>query len=233
MEQDLLRRGQRVVLETVNDDRIQRHTFVVDLVLPQQVFLTPLTEGDIVSVYKPQSSVRGYIPTPVRAYQFESVLIQSRKEPTPLVVIALPEKFIPVQRRRFFRVKALLRVQVVPLSQEGEPLVQQPIEVYGTDVNAGGVRLRIDLRKLPKGLHFHEHQRMKLTILLPPVENRFPSGLEVEAVSEVVWVHQNRRALHMGVTFTSIDRRLQERIVSWCFAYQCRLIRLGLWQNEV
>lgn len=231
MEQNLLRRGQRVILETVQGDRVWRHTFVIDLVLPHQLFLTPLTEGDIVSLYEPENNVRVYIPTPIRAYQFESKVTQSRRLPSPYIAIASPERIIPVQRRRFFRVRTLLSVQLLPLSNSGEPYFEQPIEVYGTDINGGGIGLRVDLRKLPQGFQFQQHQRVRLTVSLPPVEKSFPNGLTFEAVGEVVWVGQDRYAMHLGIAFTSIERRVQERVVSWCFDYQRRLIKFGLWDN--
>lgn len=232
MEQNLIRRGQRVVLETVKNGQIWRHTFVIDIVLPQQLFLTPLTEGDFISLYEPEIQVRGYIPTPIRAYQFESRVIQSRRLPSPYIAIEFPERIFPIQRRHFFRVRALLSVQLLPLSNSGEPVLENPIEVNGTDINGGGVGVRLDLRKLPQGVQFQNHQRVQLTISLPAVEKTFPKGLTFEATGEIVWTRQNGRTMHLGIAFTSIDRRTQEQVISWCFAYQRRLIRLGLWSND-
>lgn len=228
MEQNLLRRGQRVILETVQDEQVWRHTFVVDIVLPQQLFLTPLTEGDIVPFYEPEKRVRGYIPTPIRAYQFESKIVQSRRFPSPYVVIEFPEQIVPIQRRHFFRVRALISVQLLPLSKNGEPCLGQPIEVYGTDINGGGVGVRVDLRKLPQGIQFQQHQQARLKVSLPPVERAFPNGLSFEVVGEIVWLRENGKMVHLGIAFTSIDRKVQEQVVSWCFSYQRRLIRLGL-----
>lgn len=232
MEQNLLQRGQRIVLETVRDGQIWRHTFVIDIVLPQRLLLTPLTEGDIVPLYEPESPVRGYIPTPVRAYQFESKIVQSWRLPSPFIAIEFPEQVVPIQRRHFFRVRTLLSVQLLPLSRNGEPCLEQPIEVYGTDINGGGVGVRVDLRKLPQGIHFQQHQRARLKVSLPPVEKAFPNGLSFEAVGEIVWVRQNGKMVHLGIAFTSIDRKVQEQVISWCFAYQRRLIRLGLLQGR-
>ncbi|MCS7263447.1 MAG: PilZ domain-containing protein [Armatimonadetes bacterium] len=232
MEKNLLRRGQRIVLESVHDEKVQRNTFVVDFVLPQQIFLTPLTEGEVVSFYEPESCVRGYIPTPVRTYQFESKVIQSKRLPSPFVAIDVPKEIVPVQRRRFFRIHALHSVQMIPLSNNGEPLLDQPLEVYGTDINGGGVGLRVDLRKIPSSLQLREHQKLLMKISLPSIEKTFQNGLSFETVGEVVWIRQNGKTLRLGVAFTSIERRLQERIVAWCFAFQCKLIRMGLISDE-
>lgn len=232
MEQNLLQRGQRVVLESLIEEQVQRHTFVVDIVLPNQIFLTPLTEGEIVSLYKPESCVRGYILTPVRTYQFESSVIQSRRFPSPFVVIETPRKIAPVQRRRFFRIRTLYTVQLLPLSNDGKPSLDQPLEVYGTDINGGGVGVRVDLKKIPPSIRLREHQMLRLTIKLPPIEKVFPEGLSIETLGEIVWARQNGRTMRVGIAFTSIDKRTQERIIAWCFAYQCRLIRLGLLSDE-
>jgi len=232
MEQNLLQRGRRIVLETVQGERVWRHTFVIDIVLPQRLLLTPLTEGDIVPIYEPERHVRGYIPTPVRAYKFESKVVQSQRLPSPFVVIELPKEISPVQRRHFFRIRTLFSVQLLPLSGSGEPCLERPIEVYGTDINGGGVGVRLDLRRLPQGVRLQQHQRLCLTVSLPAVEKAFPSGLTFDAVGEVVWTRMDGQVMCLGIAFTSIDRKVQERIVSWCFAYQCRLIRLGLWRND-
>lgn len=232
MEQKLLRRGQKVILETVQGGQVQRHTFVIDIVMPQRLSLSPLTEGDIVPLYEPKNPVRVYIPTPTRAYQFESKVIQSQQRPSPYIVIEFPEQVVPVQRRNFFRVRTLFSVQLLPLSSNGGPCLEQPIEAYGTDINGGGVGVRLGLRKLPKGVQFQRHQRLRLNISLPSLEKAFPDGLTFEAIGEVVWVKQNGRILHLGIAFTSIDRKVQEQVISWCFSCHRRLIRLGLWNSE-
>jgi len=232
MEQELLRRGQKVVLETRKDEQVWRHTFVIDLALPEQLILTPLTEGEISSVYETGSKVICYIPTAIRAYQFESIVIQNRGGVSPQIVIARPEQLRPVQRRRFFRVRVLHSVKLTPIFSVGQEPHPPEIEAYGTDINGGGVGIRLDLRKIPPTIDFREHQRFKLTLFLLPVEKTFPKGLMVEAVGEILWISRNGHSLRIGVAFTNIDQRLQERIIAWCFAYQCKLLRLGLWRDE-
>jgi c-di-GMP-binding flagellar brake protein YcgR len=233
MEQELLRRGQKVVLETKKGERVWRHTFVIDHASPELLFLTPLTEGEVVSVYEVGDKVLCYIPTPVRAYQFESVVVQNRLDTVPYIVLERPEQLRPVQRRRFFRVRVLHSVKLLPISNENEASLDQPVEAYGTDINGGGVGIRLDLRKIPPTFQLREHQRLKLIISLPPVEKAFPQGLTAELVGEILWIRHNGRSLRIGIAFTNIDRKLQERVIAWCFAYQCKLLRLGLWRDEV
>jgi len=233
MEQGLLRRGQKVVLEMRKDERVWRHTFVIDLASPERLFLTPLTEGEVVSIYEVGSKVVCYIPTPIRAYQFESEVMQNQSGAVSYIVLKRPEQLRPVQRRRFFRVRVLHSVKLVPIFSVGQEPHSPEIEAYGTDINGGGVGVRLDLRKIPPTLQLREHQRLKLIISLPPVEKAFPQGLEVEVVGEVLWMRRNGQALRIGIAFTNIDRKLQERIIAWCFAYQCKLLRLGLWRDEV
>ncbi len=233
MEQELLRRGQKVVLEAKKGERVWRHTFVIDFTSPELLFLTPLTEGEVVSIYEVGDKVVCYIPTPVRAYQFESTVVQNRSDTVPYIVLERPEQLRPVQRRRFFRVRVLHSVKLLPISDENEASLDQPVEAYGTDINGGGVGIRLDLRKIPPTLQLREHQRLKLVISLPPVEKAFPQGLKAELVGEILWIRHNGRSLRIGIAFTNIDRKLQERVIAWCFAYQCKLLRLGLWRDEV
>jgi len=233
MEQGLLRRGQKVVLEMKKDERIWRHTFIIDIASPEQLLLTPLTEGEVISVYEVGNKVVCYIPTPIRAYQFESEVIQNRSGAVSYIALKCPEQLRPVQRRRFFRVRVFHLVKLLPISGRNEMTFDQPIEAYGTDINGGGVGISLDFRKIPPTLQLREYQRLKLIISLPPVEKAFPQGLTAEVVGEILWMRRNGQALRIGIAFTNIDRRLQERIIAWCFAYQCKLLRLGLWRDEV
>jgi len=93
MEQELLRRGQKVVLETKKGERVWRHTFVIDHASPELLFLTPLTEGEVVSVYEVGDKVVCYIPTPVRAYQFESVVVQNRLDTVHISSLSAQNNF--------------------------------------------------------------------------------------------------------------------------------------------
>ncbi len=233
MEQMLLRRGQRVVLEVVNEDQVRRNTFVVEEVQPTQIQLTPLTEGDVLPLYAPGVPVRGYFPTPVRAYQFESVVRSCQFAPNPSLVLDPPQNLRPVQRRRFFRVRVLHRAQLQPLPVGHEEKTMPLIEAFATNINAGGIGVWVELRRLPTALTWRLHQRFRLSIFLPPVEREFPEGLKVETIGELIWMSQSDRYLRLGIAFTDIDRRTQERIIAWCFAYQRRLLQRGLWSDEI
>ncbi len=242
MTQNLLRRGQQVVLELVTEERVHRNTFVVYRAQPEQTELVPLTEGDIVRYYTPNSSVQGYIIAAGRAYQFESKVLATFVAPEPSLVIATPQQLDPVQRRRFFRVRVFCPVILQPLpenrwdegrgTKDGEGGEGEVFEVFGTDVNAGGIGVRVDVRKVPSASQWRVHQRFQLRFTLPAVSPKFPNGLFVEMVGEVVWLALSEGCLRAGIAFTNIDRTLQERIVAWCFAFQRRLMQLGLLSRE-
>ncbi len=232
MEQNLLRRGQQVVLEIAEEDQLRRNSFVVERVSREQVLLVPLTEGDIIRFYQPNRVVKGYIPTPLRAYQFESTVVAIQESPEPLLVLSLPAQVQPVQRRRFFRVRVFLTVQLQSLQEGQETGEGEVYEVFGTDVNAGGIGVRVELRRVPSATGWRVHQQFLLKFHLPTVEREFPQGLPVETVGEIVWIAPADRCLRLGIAFTKIDRNLQERIVSWCFAYQRRLVQMGFEPRE-
>ncbi len=241
MPQNLLRRGQQVVLELVAEERVHRNTFVVYRAQPEETELVPLTEGDILRYYAPNSSVRGYIITAGRAYQFESKVLATFVAPEPSLIIATPQQLNPVQRRRFFRVRVLYPVVLQPLPEdrsdtghgtEDKGEEGETFEAFGTDVNAGGIGVRIDVRRVPSASQWRVHQRFYLRFTLPAVPPKFSEGLPVETVSEIVWVAPGEGYLRVGLAFTNIDRTLQERIVAWCFAFQRRLMQLGLLSRE-
>ncbi len=231
MTQNLFQRGQQVVLELVTEEQVHRNTFEVYRTQPDQTELVPLTEGDIVRLYALNSLVRGYIITGKRVYQFESKVLATFVTPEPSLIVATPKQLTPVQRRRFFRVRVLCPVALQPLSERHEE-EGETFEVFGTDVNAGGIGVRVDVRRAPSASQWRVHQRFHLRFTLPAMPTKFPDGLPVETVGEIVWISSGEGCLRIGIAFTSIDRILQERIVAWCFAFQRRLMQLGLLPRE-
>jgi hypothetical protein len=71
-------------------------------------------------------------------------------------------------------------------------------------------------------------QQVLVTGSLPSVRPEFPNGLSFEASGEVRNITEMGTGWRVGIMFTSIERRTQDLIVAWCFAFQRRLKREGL-----
>jgi c-di-GMP-binding flagellar brake protein YcgR len=223
---ELLRRGTLVTLETVSGDRWLRQTFVVEKVSADRLELCAFGLRLVGSLPAPGSRVLCFIATPVRVYQFESTVLASAEKPEPTVALELPKVIVPFQRRQFFRLQVLHTVTLA------DPEGQWQIEATGVDVGAGGVGVRIRMRGKEPPPPLPTHSRLNLTIHLPPAEEEFPQGLQVTAVGEVVWRRRDEQGWRVGIAFVDIDRKVQERLIAWCCAFQRRLLRLGLFSTK-
>jgi len=222
MHHELLRRGALVTLEMLGGDRVVPQVFVVEAVTADRVELCP--QGVNLSAPLPPtgSRVLGFIATPTRVYQFESTVLASTEKPEPTVTLEFPKAIVPLQRRQTFRLQVLHTVTLA------DPEGQWQIEATGVDIGAGGVGIRWKTKGKEPSPPFFMHSRLHLTITLPPAEAEFPKGLQVKAVGEIVWKRREEQGRRVGIAFVDIDRKERERLIAWCFAFQRRLLRLGL-----
>lgn len=216
----------------------QPYEFVVESVSPNEVLLLPVDEKvDIAKIFTPGEIVTGFVPGDP-PYQFQSVVIRVRKtylvRPPSLIprsismlLISAPEQVSIVERRRYFRVRVLFEAKVAfVLDEKGSITDFYP--VTGLDISSMGVGLHIKPTHSIPIPRPSIQQQVLVTGSLPPVRPEFPYGLPFEARGEVRNITEMGTGWRVGIMFTSIDRRTQDLIVAWCFAFQRRLKREGL-----
>lgn len=218
----VLRRGQTIVL-TAPPHR-WRFGCWVDALAPDRITLVAVSGDALPDGLAPGLLVVGYVPTPVRVYQFESIVLQAQAQPHPTVVVAMPDALTPVQRRRYFRVEALFPVALAPKDDPDAA----PLAVTGVDISAGGVGVLAERAKEVPAWALQVGNAVRVTVTLKPIEGEVPHPVEVNAVGEIVWVTRTEHGWRMGIAFVDIDPKARERIVAWCFAFQRHLLRLGL-----
>jgi c-di-GMP-binding flagellar brake protein YcgR len=216
----------------------QPYEFIVESVSPEEVLLLPVDEKvDIASVFTPGEIVIGFAPGDP-PYQFQSVVIRVRRtylvrppslipRPISMLLISAPEQVAVVERRRYFRVRVLFEAKVAfVLDEKGSITDFYP--TTGLDISSMGVGLHIKPTPtcpIPRPLL---QQQVLVTGSLPSVRPEFPDGLSFEASGEVRNITEMGTGWRVGIMFTSIERRTQDLIVAWCFAFQRRLKREGL-----
>jgi len=216
----------------------QPYEFVVESVSPDEVLLLPVDEGiDIAKIFTPGEIVIGFVPGDP-PYQFQSVVIRVRRtylvRPPSLIprsismlLISAPEQVSIVERRRYFRVRVLFEAKVAfVLDEKGSITNFYP--ATGLDISSMGVGLHIKPTHSTPLPCPSIQQQVLVTGSLPPVRPEFPYGLPFEARGEVRNITEMGTGWRVGIMFTSIDRRTQDLIVAWCFAFQRRLKREGL-----
>ncbi len=235
-----LRRRQKVIVRQRlgEGSEGQPYEFVVESVSPDEVLLLPVDEGvDIAKIFTPSEIVAGFVPgDPL--YQFQSVVIRARRtylvRPPSLIprsisilLISAPEQVSIVERRRYFRLRVLFEAKVAfVLDEKGSITDFYP--ATGLDISSMGVGLHIKPTHSTPFPCPSIQQQVLVTGSLPPVRPEFPDGLLFEARGEVRNITEMGTGWRVGIMFTSIDRRTQDLIVAWCFAFQRRLKREGL-----
>ena len=216
----------------------QPYEFVVESVSRDEVLLLPVDEKvNIAKIFTPGEIVTGFVPGGP-PYQFQSVVIRVRKtylvRPPSLIprsismlLISAPEQVSIVERRRYFRVRVLFEAKVAfVLDEKGSTTDFYP--ATGLDISSMGVGLHIKPTPSNPIPCPSLQQQVWVTGSLPPIRPEFSNGLPFEARGEIRNITEMETGWRVGIMFTSIDRRTQDLIVAWCFAFQRRLKREGL-----
>ncbi len=223
-----IREGQKVLLRQKAEEGAETkpYEFTVEAVSPDEILLFPVDRRlDISSVFTPGEIVIGTVPDdpPV---QFQAVVIRARRIPMPMLVLSAPEQVAVVERRRYFRIRVLFDVKVAFLLEGGK--ISEFFEGTGVDISSMGLGVHLKFsvsRSIP---HPNLHQQVLVLGSLPPVRYEFPTGLSFEAKGEIRNITEIPTGWRIGIMFTEIERRTQDLIVAWCFAFQRRLKREGL-----
>lgn len=224
-----LQRGQKVVLKQRLGENLEGtpHEFVVEAISVDEILLLPAEPKlDISVIFVPGEIVTGFVPGDP-PYQFQAVVIRARKIPMPMLVLSAPEQIAIVERRRYFRLRVLFDAKVAFLLDE-EGTLSRFFPATGVDISSMGVGLHIKLSYFHTAPRPSVQQQVLVMGSLPPVRPDFPTGLAFEAKGEVRNITETETGWRIGVMFTEIERRTQDLIVAWCFAFQRRIRREGL-----
>ncbi len=221
--------GQKIVLRQKLGENMEGtpHEFMVEGVAPDEILLLPVERNlDISTTFVPGEIVIGFIPGDP-PYQFQAVVIRARRIPVPMLMISAPEQVTVVERRRYFRVRVLFDAKVAfVVSEEGS--LSDFFPATGLDISSMGIGLH--LKPLPHHLVPRPaiYQKVHVMVVLPPVRPEYPKGLKFEARGEIRNITERETGWRIGIMFTEVERRTQDLIVAWCFAFQRRIRREGL-----
>lgn len=221
--------GQKVILSQRLGENMEGtpHEFTVEGVSPDEILLLPVERNlDIFSIFIPGEIVTGFVPGDP-PHQFQAVVIRARRIPMPMLMISAPEQVTVVERRRYFRVRVLFDAKVAFVMDE-EGSLSDFFPATGLDISSMGIGLHLKPqphRLVPRPAI---HQKVHLIGLLPAVRPEYPKGLEFEARGEIRNITEMETGWRIGIMFTEVERRTQDLIVAWCFAFQRRIRREGL-----
>lgn len=147
------------------------------------------------------------------SYRAASVVLGQTHRPVPLLYLRLPQQWERHQLRQFFRVPAVLTVQLAVLGQEDAPRMLGRTR----DISGGGFQAVVG-RPLAAG------DAVDVVLVLP--ERRINAKGVVRRVEDVE-DHPGRRWM-VGIAFTDIAERERDAIIRFTIKRQIELRKKGM-----
>lgn len=209
-----LRLNQKVEIEKTKDDRREIYASYIVAMDENTISLAaPLSGGYLVFFA---------VGEPVRVYAgriaFSSEVVARKFFPDPLLIVSKPEVLEKVQRRSFVRFEASLPavVRVFEVTDGVPGKVLEEVKTYTLDISGGGALLAF-----PHSLTLETP--LELTISLS--DEKISCQAKVKRVAEG---KVSDRTVRLGVEFTAINPRDQDKIVKFIFERQRELRQRGL-----
>lgn len=135
-------------------------------------------------------------------YKFYSVVTDRKMDRIPLILIAIPEEVIKVQRRKFVRVPIVCDIEYF---KEGSKATLKPLKAIMIDLSGGGMRIKLS-----------EDVKLGNKIM-----THIPLGNEKLILKgEVVRIEkdeEDKRKNICGVSFLNLDERKREKLIRFIF----------------
>lgn len=173
----------------------------ISIPLREGIFL-PLRTGDtFIAVYHCGSD----------AYEFQSQVIKRKNEGNlPLIYIQYPKKLKQVQRREYFRVKTIIAIQYVKITEklriwDAKQILMEKKGNQGLvhDISGGGLMARIQ-----EQLRFGDIILIKIRL----------SNDEYCLNGRIVRLdYDEKNNIYYGISFIELERKIQEKIIQNIF----------------
>ncbi|MDK2784234.1 MAG: hypothetical protein PWQ41_801 [Bacillota bacterium] len=209
-----LRLNQKVEIEKIKDDGREIYPSYIVAIDDNTISLAAPLSGGYVVFFA--------VGEPVRVYAgriaFSSEVVARKFFPDPLLIVSRPEVLEKVQRRSFVRLEASLPavVRVYEATAGGPGQAMEEVKTYTLDVSGGGALLAFPHALPPE-------TPLELTISLP--DEKISCQAKVKRVEEGT---ASDRPARLGVEFTAISPRDQDKIVKFIFERQRELRQKGL-----
>jgi c-di-GMP-binding flagellar brake protein YcgR len=190
--------------------------------LIQQVFddsfsiMVPIYEGKSLHYDIDDEVVVSVLINNVR-YSFKSVVVNKTVESNlRLLILKMPQKLEPADRRNLVRIKTLLPVkyEIIESDQQNNwKIIEPDKEAYLTDLSGNGLSISID-KVISSGvlmvLHFN-----------------LGNGVEMKTLGEVVRCEKMNKRYRIGVKFRDTTERQEDLIISYVFQCLRKTIKLS------
>jgi c-di-GMP-binding flagellar brake protein YcgR len=134
-------------------------------------------------------------------YKFYSVVTNRKMDRIPLILIAIPEEVVKIQRRRFVRVPIVCNIEYFI---EGNSASLKPLKALMIDLSGGGMRIKVS-EDIKYGNKIITH---------------IPLGNEKLILKgEVVRIEkdEDKKKNLCGVSFEDLDDRKREKLIRFIF----------------
>lgn len=204
MASDGLKVGQRLQIKPAYSDGEWYASRVEDLGDTTVTIGTPLKGGALVPI-SIGTTLDCQFPREDAFYAFQAEVVNRRAFPLPVLILRRPESVTRFQRRKMFRLPAVLPVSFVPVGG-GETGKGNTLDISG-----GGICLSASQPMEPGA-------ELETTVSFPDGSNISARGRVIK-VAEVAGERGEKRYVH-GIEFLDLPIPVQEKIVAFIFAEQ-------------
>ena len=190
--------------------------------LIQQVFddsfsiMIPIFEGNLVNYRIDDEVIVSVLINNVR-YSFRTRVINKIRESNlSLLLLKMPQKLEPADRRTLVRIKTLLPIKYKMIESEQKSNwqhIEPDKEAYLTDLSGNGLSISMD--------------KLLLSGELMVLNLKFGNGTEMKVLGEVVRGEKINRQFRVGVMFKDMTERQEDLIISYVFQCLRKTIRLS------
>ena len=148
------------------------------------------------------------------AYKFDSTVIKRMKNPFHVLVIKAPLEIKRIQRRNFFRLDIMRKVNYCIINSSGEQKTKFK-KSYLLDISGGGIKLKVD-EKMQTGIF------LRLYLDIDGIKEIPVKGRVVRFYKN----HQGNKAV--GIEFVHLNTGVRDTIVGWIFEKQAEMRKKGI-----
>ncbi|MDP2952022.1 MAG: flagellar brake protein [Chloroflexota bacterium] len=208
---------QRIRIQVKDDGSARAYPSRIEDVVGQRLAVAmPMERGSYVPLRQGQP-VTVFLEGSTLAYRyFETEVTGTNMQPTPLLLLRLPNQIKRLERRQYTRVDVEIAPRSFTFWQDGE---QKPMPVVIINLSGGGLMLQGE-EVLPEGMLFDAFFEL-------------PRGFGVVQVRGRVVRSQQRAedpapTYGIGASFINIRYTQRENIIKFVLSQQAQLIRQGV-----
>ncbi len=217
VKENAIQVNNKIEIALADDERMRfGHSLIQQVFNDSFSIMMPIFEGNLLNFRTDDEVIVSVLINNIR-YSFRTRVINKiRESDLMLLLLKMPQKLEPADRRNLVRIKTLLPIKykiIEPDQSSGWQQLETDKEAYLTDLSGKGVSISMD--------------KMLVSGELIVLNLKFGNGTEMKVLGEVVRGEKLNRQFRIGVQFKDITERQEDLIINYVFQCLRKTIRLS------